>query len=187
MGLKENVGKIALFPHSTRSMPDVPLPDERPIATVYPSVASLAIGRAFGALYESIPLKIGRLKLSHLLFPLPTSPFVLLVYIWLKTSGSRYVLTTQRLRHMRGLTAGRSLDMPLDEVGRIEVVTSFGQRFYKAGDLVVHDHLGAQRLRFPSVVRPEMFRQTILDARDALINTDAAQRIIEARRTSGAA
>lgn len=168
-------------------MPDDPLPEERPVATIYPSIASLAVGRAFGALYESIPLKIGRLKLSHLLFPLPTSPLVLLVYVWQKLRGARYVLTTQRLRVVRGLAMREAGAMPLDEVGRIDVVTSFGQRFFKAGDLVVHDHLGTERLRLPGVVRPQMFLQTILDVRDALIETDAALRIIEARRTTGAA
>ncbi len=160
------------------------LPDERPIVTHYPSIASLAIGRAFGVLYESIPLAIGRLKLSHLLFPLPTAPFVLPVYLWQKACGPRYVLSTHRLRIVQGLAAKQTREMPLDEVGRIDVVSSLGQRFFKAGDLIVHDHLGTERLRLPGVVRPEMFLKTILDARDALIETDAALRIIDARRTA---
>ncbi|HEX6984824.1 MAG TPA: PH domain-containing protein [Planctomycetaceae bacterium] len=161
-------------------------PDERPVTTVYPSVASLAAGRALGALYESVPLPIGRVKLSHLLFPLPTSPVALVLYFLLKATGPRYLLTTHRLRVVRGLSAKAGPEVPLDEVGRIEVVSSFGQRFYKAGDLVVHDHVGTQRLRLRGVVRPEMFRQTILDARDALIRTEAARRTIEARHAPGA-
>lgn len=172
---------------SDRTTTDHTLPEELPVATVYPSIASLSAGRALGALYESLPLRLGRLKISHLLFPLPTSPIALGLYAWQKAIGLRYELTTQRLRIVRGLAGRRGAETPLDEIGRIDIVSSFGQRFYKAGDLVVHDHVGTVRLRLPGVVRPEMFRRTILDTRDALISTEAVQRMIEARRTPGAA
>ena len=162
------------------------LPEERPISMQYPSIAALAAGRVLGALYESIPLPLGRVKLSHLLFPLPTAPVALVLYVWLKALGERYALTTQRLRIVRGPSLRPVAEMPLDEVGRIDVASSFGQRFYRAGDLIVHDHLGMQRLRFRGVARPEMFRRTILDARDALIRTEATRRTIEARHRSDA-
>jgi hypothetical protein len=164
-------------------------PDERPVMTVFPSIASLPLGRGLGVLYESLPIRIGRLKLSHLLFPLPTSPVALLLYFWLKVAGPRYELTTQRLRVLRGLARRAGLEIPLDEVGRIEITTSFGQRFFKSGTLIVRNHVGTERLRLAGVVRPEMFRQTILEVRDALIRTDAAMRTIEGRhlRDAGAA
>lgn len=172
---------------SDRTTPDNPLPEERPVATVYPSIASLAAGRVLGAIYESLPVRLGRVKLSHLLFPLPTSPIALGLYAWQKATGLRYELTTQRLQIIHGLSGRRGAETPLDEIGRIDVVSSFGQRFYKAGDLVIHDHVGTVRLRLPGVVRPEMFQRTILDTRDALISTEAVHRMIEARRASGAA
>jgi len=172
---------------SDRTTTHNPLPEERPVATVYPSIASLAAGRVLGSLYESVPVRIGRVKLSHLLFPLPTSPIALGLYAWQKATGLRYELTTQRLRIVHGLSGRRGAETPLDEIGRIDIVSSFGQRFYKAGDLVIHDHVGTVRLRLPGVVRPEMFQRTILDTRDALISTEAVHRMIEARRASGAA
>lgn len=159
---------------------------ERPLMTVFPSIASLAIGRALGALYESIPIRIGRLKLSHLLFPLPTSPVALVLYFVLKAFGGRYLLTTQRLRITYGLKARAGAEVPLDEIGRIDLVTSFGDMFFHSGTLLVRDHVGTERLRLPGVVRPDMFRQTILEARDALISTDAALRMIEGRRLNDA-
>lgn len=76
--------------------------------------------------------------------------------------------------------------MPLDEVGRVEIHCTFGQQFFKAGTLVIRDHVGTERMQLPGVVRPEMFRQTILDARDALISTEAARRTIEARHSTDA-
>ena len=160
--------------------------DERPVLTAYPSIAALGAGRALGVLYESIPIRIGSIKISHLLFPLPTSPIALVLYVWMKVVGPRYLLSTTRLRIDHGMSARAAGDVPLDEVGRVEVATTFGQRFFHAGTLVVRDHMGTERLRCPGVVRPEMFRQTILDARDALISTDAALRTIDARRATDA-
>lgn len=154
--------------------------------TVYPSVASLRLGRWLGTLYESIPIRLGSVKLSHLLFVLPAAPIALALYFALKAGGPRYVLTDRRLQLVKGPLAKEVSGVPLDEVGRIEVATSFGQKFYKSGDLVVRDHHGTERLRIPAVVRPEMFRRTILEARDALIRTDAARRTIDARHIAGA-
>lgn len=163
------------------------LPDERPIMTVYPSIAALGLGRALGVLYESIPLSVGRVKLSHLLFPLPTAPFAGLLYFWLKAFGARYVLTTHRLRIVKGLSLKEGAEVLLEEIGRVDVHHSLGQTFFKAGTIVIRDHVGTERLQLPGVVRPDMFRQTILDARDAMISTEAARRTIEARHSQGAA
>jgi hypothetical protein len=165
---------------------EIPPGDERPVMTVYPSIASLGAGRALGAVYESVPLRIGTVKLSNLLFVLPTAPVALLLYVGMKLFGPRYVLTTLRLRAVQGLSARPGGEVPLEEIGRVDVVASFGQRFFKAGDLVVRDHQGTERLRLAGVVRPEMFRRTVLDARDALIRTEAARRTIEARHAPGA-
>jgi hypothetical protein len=161
-------------------------PEDRLVAMVYPSIAATIVGRVLGALYESIPIRLGSVKLSHLIFVLPTIPIALGMYLALKIAGPRYLLTTHRLRFLQGISGRAGTEIPLEEVGRVDVVEVFGQKFFKAGDLVVHDHVGIQRLRFAGIVRPEMFRQTILDARDALVRTDAARRAIEARQTGGA-
>ena len=161
--------------------------DERPVQTAYPSIASLPAGRALGALYESIPWRIGVIKLSHLLFPLPTSPIAAVLYFGLKAVGRRYQITTHRLRTVRGPRFTPIRDMPLDEIGRIEIAASLGQRFFKAGDLIVRDHQGLERMRIEGLVQPEMFRETILDTRDALVQTEAVQRTIAARHPAAGA
>ncbi len=155
--------------------------DERPLMTVYPSIAATAVGRCLGALYESIPIRVGRVKLSHLLFPLPTSPIALVIYFAQKAFGNRYELTTERLRVTRGLRRKAVVEIPLDEIGRIDTTSSFGQTFFNAGTLVPRNHLGTELARLAGVARPAMFRSTILEARDALIRTDAALRVIEGR------
>lgn len=157
-------------------------PDERRLMTVYPSIAATAVGRFLGGLYESIPIRLGRVKLSHLLFPLPTAPVALVIYFVLKAFGNRYELTSQRLRVLRGLRQKAIVEVPLDEIGRVDCVSSFGQTFFRAGTLVLRNHLGTELARLGGVVRPEMFRRTILDGRDALVRTDAALRTIEGRR-----
>lgn len=155
--------------------------DERPLMTAYPSIAATTVGRGLGALYESIPIRIGRVKLSHLLFPLPTSPIALIVYFALKVMGDRYELRSQRLCVTRGLKRKIVTEVPLDEIGRIDCASSFGQTFFHAGTLVLRNHLGTELARLAGVVRPEMFRRTILEARDAQTRTDAALRAIEGR------
>ena len=45
---------------------------ENVVMTVYPSIAATGIGRLLGCLYESIPSRICGIKLSNLLFTLPT-------------------------------------------------------------------------------------------------------------------
>ena len=149
--------------------------------TVYPSIAATAVGRALGALYESIPLRVGTAKLSHLVFTLPTAPVAIALYFGLKAAGARYLLTSRRLRITAGPSGKPRAEVPLDEVGRVDVAASFGQRFYKAGDLVIRDHVGIERLRLRGVVRPENFRRTILEARDAVVRTESARRHIAAR------
>ena len=161
--------------------------EERPVQIAYPSIASLSAGRALGVLYESIPWRIGVIKVSHLLFPLPTSPIAAVLYLGLKAAGRRYQITTHRLLTVRGPRLTPILDMPLDEIGRIEIAASLGQRFFKAGDLIVRDHQGLERMRIEGLVQPEMFRETILDTRDALVQTETAQRTIAARHLAAGA
>ena len=147
---------------------------------IFPSIAALAVGRVLGALYESIPLRCGRLKLSYL-FTLPTAPLAILLYTWQKLFGPRFVLTSRRIGQQRGLSSQWEKFVPLDEIGRVEIQVSFGQKFYKAGSLVVRDHVGNERLVMRGIVRADMFRRTILEARDAVVKTESAMQQIDRR------
>lgn len=166
------------------------LAEERPIHIIYPSIASLRLGRALGILYESVPIRIGRIRLSHLLFPLPTAPLAAALYMALKAGGKLHYVTTRRLytaRALKKLPVGEMPlgEIPLDDIGRIDILHTLGHRFFRAGDLVIRDHQGLERMRLEGVAQPEMVRQTIFDARNALMQTEAAQRVIAARAPSG--
>ena len=68
------------------------------IMAVYPSIAATAIGKALGRLYESMPARICGIKLSHLLFPLPTAIIAITLYFYLKLAGEVYALTNRTLQ-----------------------------------------------------------------------------------------
>jgi len=149
---------------------------------VYPSMAGTGLGRLLGNLYESIPIKINGIKLSHLLFPLPLSPLSLLIYFWMKAFGDRFVLTNRSLQVWRGLGARMSAQVPLGDIKEIDVAQSPGQVFYKAGDLVLFGANDSRLLRLGGVPRPDVFRQTILKGRDARLQNDSALATIRARK-----
>src|SRR5262245_54492758 len=94
---------------------------ENKVMTVYPSMAATGIGRLLGNLYDSIPLKINGVKLSHLLFPLPLSPIALGLYFWMKAAGVRYVLTNRSIQIWASLGARLRSQAPLGEISEIEI------------------------------------------------------------------
>jgi len=155
---------------------------ETEITTEYPSVASTAVGRFFGAIYESIPLRINGIKLSHLLFPLPTSPIALLVYLYLKVAGRRYRLTNRAVQVWSMLGQRLYGQVPLGDIREIDIEQSGGQVFYKAADLVLRGADGRPLLRLEGVPRAEVFQQTILEARDARSQVESSLARIQARQ-----
>ncbi len=151
----------------------------------YPSVASNAVCRFLGVLYESLPVpKIFGIKLSHLLFPLPTSPIPAVVYFWLKISGDKYVLTTTHLERRKFLTGELVKSVPLEEIAEIEITQTRGQVFYRAGDLTIRDEQGNVLLTLEGVQRPNVFKHNIMDARRALIGVKQSLERIQARSTN---
>ncbi len=157
---------------------------ETEITTVFPSIASTGFGRFLGSLYESIPLRINGVKLSHLLFPLPTSPFALALYLLLKVAGRRYRLTNRSVQIWSMLGQRMYTQVALGDVKGIEVEQSPGQVFYKAADIVLVGADGGELLRLNGVQRAEVFRQTILEARDAQANVQASLSRIQARQSA---
>ena len=157
---------------------------ETEITTVYPSMASTWVGRILGALYESIPLRINGIKLSHLLFPLPTSPMALLMYLFLKVAGRRYRLTNRAVQVWSMLGQRLYSQALLADIREIELEQSRGQVFYKAADLVLRGADGTPLLRLEGVPRAEVFRRTILEARDARSQVESSLARIQARQSA---
>lgn len=155
---------------------------DREIETVYPSIASTGIGRAIGAICDSVPLRVGGIKLSALLFALPLAPVAVVPYALLKLFGRRYVLTNRVLRITSALGGRLYREIGLGEFENIGIEFHTGQQFYHAGDLVLLKANGDAVATLPGVPRPERFRQILLDARDARLSCDAALATMTARQ-----
>ncbi len=151
------------------------------IMAVYPSIACTEFGKLLGRLYESLPTRVCGIKLSHLLFPLPTSGFAVGLYFYLKIVGEVYVLTnrTLQLRHSLGNRLIR--EIKLTDIDQAVVKQESGQEFYPAADIYLLDKAGATMMTLPGVLRAEIFRETILEARDARREVAASLAVIGAR------
>ncbi len=154
---------------------------ETEMMTIYPSIAATWPGRCLGRLYDSIPVRICGIKLSHLLFVLPTAPGALKVYFYLKFFGERYSITNRSMQRWRSL--GRSLikQVPLTEIADVAISQQAGQKFYRAADLVLLNEKGERIMTLAGVPYPEMFRETLLEARDARTLTAASLAVIQSR------
>ena len=150
---------------------------------VYPSMAATGLGRALGNLFESIPLKINGIKLSHLLFPLPASPIALKIYFYMKIFGNRYVLTNRSVQIWKSLGSRMVSEVPLADVEQITRHQSSGQIFYKASDLSLLGADGKVLMQLDGVPNAEVFRQTLLKARDARRQVQASLGTIAARES----
>lgn len=157
---------------------------ENEIMTVFPSIASTGLGRALGVLYESIPLKINGVKLSYLLFPLPTSPVALVWYFLLKLTGWRCVLTNRTVQKWSGLGNRLLAQVPLSDIAKIVVAQRPGQSFYRAADLELYGTDGKRLMTLAAIPHAEIFRESILEARDALVRVENSLATIRARQTA---
>lgn len=150
---------------------------EADIAIVYPSIAATGPGLALGKLYDSIPTKIWGIKLSQLLFALPTAPVALLFYFYLKVFGVRYVLTNRSVQTWAALGSTKVSEVALTDITSIEIYEGAGHVFYEAGDLYLVGKSGEHLAVLRGIPYPKIFRQTILEARDArqLVASSLAQ------------
>lgn len=152
------------------------------IHTVFPSIAATGFGKALGKLYDSIPTRIGGLKLSHLLFPLPTSPLAVLEYLRLKAVGLRYVLTNRSVQLQSAIASRVRESVPLASIADVKIVQEAGQAFYPAADLYLLNAKGEALLVLPGVPWPEVFRRNILEARDARVQVESSLATIQKRK-----
>jgi len=152
--------------------------------TVYPSVAATAVGRLLGSLYDSIPVRVFGMRLSRLLFPLPTAPVALLIYLLQKIAGVRYVLTNRSLQVWKSLGSTLIREVSLSDVAEIDIHQLPGQEFYRAGDLVMLSAGGDPLLTLGGIPQPDVFRRTILEARDAGRQVAASLAAIQARQSA---
>lgn len=154
---------------------------EAQIQTIYPSIACTSIGKFLGVLYNCIPIKIGDLKLSNLIFPLPTAPLAVLVFFWLKVVGEAYVLTNRSVRRRSALGNRLIQKVALGDIADVVVNQQPGQEFYPAADIQLVGKKGETLMVLAGVSRADVFRQSIIEARDARTQTEASLATIKAR------
>jgi hypothetical protein len=151
------------------------------IMAVYPSIAATSVGKALGRLYQSMPVRICGIKLSHLLFPLPTAVIGVAVYFYLKLFGEIYALTNRTMQLRKSIGNRLIREVPLTDVDQIVIRQEPGQEFYPAADIYLINKSGQTLMSLPGVPRAEVFRQTLLEARSARSAVAASLATISAR------
>ena len=177
-------GQINMASSQPQAIPGVVAGAEAPILTKYPSVACTSWGRSLGMLCESMSAKINGVKLSYILFGLLIAPVAALIYFYLKVAGHRYVLTNHRVQKWAALGNRLVSEMRLSDVDEINVDQMAGQEFYEASDLELLNSQGDSVLRLEAVPRAEIFRQNILESRDARAEVEASLATIQGRESA---
>ncbi len=151
------------------------------IAVLYPSIAAELPGRLIGQWLECLPLRIGGIKLSHLLFGLPVAPLAAMGYFKLKALGHVYVVTNRSVQLRTSLGNRFVREVPLADIADVVVRQLPGQEFYPAAELDLVNKAGDTLLTLSGVPRAEVFRRTILEARDARVEVESSLGVIRAR------
>lgn len=148
---------------------------EATVMIVYPSLASMGIGRFLGQQYL-IRVGVGVFTLGNLI-ALASIPLVVPLFFWMinPITGRRYRLTNRRLIIERGVQGIPEQWVELDRFDNIEVDVLPGQQWYPAGNLVFRKGQ-IETFRLLGVKRPETFRQTILKTARGYIGAAEAQR-----------
>lgn len=155
---------------------------ESVIEELYPSIGSTWLGQLLNGLYESIPVGVGNIKLSHLIFVPVTWPFALLGYLLMKVGGSRYVVTNRSVKRQSSL-GGRLLgEAPLTNVERVTVDPDSRLAFFRTGDVRLTGPAGDTLLLLRGVPYPDRFAQVILEARDARQQVEASLATLKNRK-----
>lgn len=163
------------------------------IMFVYPSIGADAPGRFIGRFLKAMPLPfVNHAPLAASIVGLLLLPVTILVftvgavlglggYFVMKIFGNRYVLTNRSLQIWSSIGQRLVKEVPLAQIATISVEQQKGQAFYKAADLVVLDQGGNEVLTLEGVPRADVFRETILKARDARVQVAEALKTISAR------
>jgi hypothetical protein len=154
---------------------------ENVIETVYPSLAGTAFGRLLGSLCESIPVRIGGIKLSHLFFGPIAALFAAPGYLATKVFGDKYIVTNQAVEIRNALGGKLVKRVPLGDFTQVAVDVQGGQQFYHAGDVYLLNAKDDAAAILRGVSRPERFRRVILDTRESRIRNDASLKVIQSR------
>lgn len=166
--------------HKQQAISGVSPDYESIVEELYPSIAATGIGQALNGLYESVPVRIWGIKLSHA-FALPTAPIGMLIYLAMKVVGSRYVVTNRAVKRVASLGFKLHEAVPLAQIAEVSIDPDSRQAFYKTGDVRLTNANGDTLLLLRGVPYPERFQQVINETLDAKRQTSAALATINAR------
>ncbi len=154
---------------------------EARIMTEFPSVGANPLGRLMGQLMDSIPIKIGGIKLSYLLFGLLLAPIGALLF-FLRLLGSRYILTNRSMQIWSSLGNQRTESVDLSEIETVELDPQAGQAFFRASDIRLKAKNGQTLMRLAGVADAGAFRNNIERAVQSRKLVQASLATINARK-----
>ncbi len=163
---------------------------EAEIMTAYPTLGATGLGRAIGSLCDAVPLKTYGIPWWRLIIAAVLAVVVvpiagtigLVLYFVTKMTGQRFVLTNRGLQVRQMIGVRLNSQAALSDIKSIDIQELPGQAFYKAADLVVKGGDGKTLVRLEGVQRPAVFRQTILEARDAQQQIEESLKAIQSRK-----
>lgn len=156
---------------------------ENVVTTTWPSVAAQGIGRFLGMLMDLSPAKIPftNIPITNAIFAPLTAPLFALGYVSEKVLGKKYVVTNRAVQIWSSISTHMDGEVSLSDVVDVEIVVQPGQAFFHAGDVQLIGANGTPALTLKGVNRPDVFKQTILKARDARTHVAAALATMGAR------
>ena len=149
--------------------------------TEHPSIAAGILGQALGRLYDCIPVRICGLTVSHLLFVLPTAPVAVGLYFLQRIAGEYFVLTNRSVQIWTARSGRRVSTVDLSQVGKIEVTQAAGQKFFKAGDVLLRTNSGEIIERLRGIPDAPSFCNAIRRTAESRTMVQSAMETIEAR------
>ena len=167
-----------------QAIPGAETQAEGAIISRWPSIASTAIGRVIGGLLEAAPtIRLPGLNINLAYAPvLLLAPVAAAVYLLTKFIGRRYTVTSKRVMVQHSLSKSRHSQVAREDISEVAIAPyRTGQEFFAAADVVLQGGSGEELMRMQAVTRPGVFRQNILESRDALIQVQAALATIQAR------
>ena len=112
-------------------------PADAAAAVYYQSIAATAVGRLLGRVMNCLPLRVGRIRLSHVLMAPVVTPLAVLVYLVHKLTGRRFDVTATDVRELPMIGSEPVRTLPLTHVAAADVRVRGGQAFFNAGDVVL--------------------------------------------------
>lgn len=172
-----------MISHKTQAISGVSANTENVVMTIWPSVCAGAIGRTLGQLMDLSSKKIflTDIPITNALVAAVTAPLFAAGYFAEKVLGNKYVITNRSVQIWSSLFSRKEREVTFDEFTDVDIVERPGQSFYNAADIALLGSNGLPVLVLAGVPRPQVFRQTILKARDSRTQVAAALATIAAR------